>query len=51
MGVLVQLVAPPPPLPDHVPFWAAAEEIARRKLPAKKENNRGFFGFIVGLLD
>jgi hypothetical protein len=51
MGVLVQLVAPPPPLPDHVPFWAEAEEMARRKQPAKGEKNGGFFGFIVGLLD
>lgn len=51
MGVLVQLVAPPPPLPAHVPFWAEAEEMARRKQPAKGEKNGDFFGFIVGLLD
>jgi hypothetical protein len=51
MAVLVQLVLPAAEPTVQVPFWAEAEEMARRKQPAKGEKNGDFFGFIVGLLD
>jgi hypothetical protein len=51
MAELVQLVLPAAEPTVHVPFWAEAEEMARRKQPAKGEKNGDFFGFIVGLLD
>jgi hypothetical protein len=48
MAELVQLVLPAAEPTVHVPFWAEAEEMARRKQPAKGEKNGDFFGFIVG---